>query len=101
MKLDLLFLHLRVALAAKNRAVFAGTERNIGVCATAVAGCGKHLAVGAGSILALIAAALASLGLVHEASFSIEFLFTSGEDEFRSTFFTGQSLVCVHFCYLA
>jgi hypothetical protein len=78
----LLFLHLSVALAAINRAVFAGTEGNLRVSATAVAGRGEHLAVRAGCVLALVTASLASLGLVHEASLSVELLLTSGEDEF-------------------
>ena len=97
----LLFLHFGIALAAIYRAVFSGTERNFRF-GTAGSACGcEHLAVGASAVLAGIATNLASLRLIHETSFSIEFLFTGGESKFRSTFFAVERFVLVHSFNLA
>lgn len=48
------------------------------------------------SILSLLAAFLASLGLVLEALFCIEFLFACSEYKFLSAFLADQSFVLVH-----
>jgi hypothetical protein len=48
------------------------------------------------SILAILAAGLASLGLVLESLFSIKFLFACSEYEFFSAFLAYQCLVSVH-----
>jgi hypothetical protein len=84
---DLLFLHFGVAFAALNGTVFSGTERHFRFGATGRAGGREHFAVGSCAVLSCVAAGLAPLGLVDEASLSVEFLFTGGENEFRSTFF--------------
>ena len=74
-KLLLLF-HCRVARAAIYRSVLAGLERNFCFTAAFSACRCEEFSCGTSCILSGIAAALASLGLVLEASFSVEFLFT-------------------------
>ena len=100
-ELFLLLLHLGEALRAVDRAVLTGLEGDPGLTAAVGADSGVHLALGAGVVLAGVAAGLAALGLVDEASLSVELLFTSGENELGSTFFACECFVLVHFDNLA
>ena len=89
------FLHLSEALAAVNRTVLTGTERNLAGLAAVGAYSVKHLSLGAGIVLAGISALSASLRLVLEALLCIELLLTSGEYELLAALFAYQCLVCV------
>ena len=76
------------AIVAVNGTICAGFERNLAffsaVCAYSI----KHGAVAATCVFfASLTASFATLGLVCEALFSIEFLFTGGENEFLSAIF--------------
>ena len=95
------FLHLSEALAAVNRTVLTGTERNLAGLAAVGAYSVKHLSLGAGIVLAGISALSASLRLVLEALLCIELLLTSGEYELLAALFAYQCLVCVHSFYLS
>ena len=79
--------HLSEALAAENGTVGLGLEGNLCVAAAACAGSGEELTGAAGSVLAGITAVLASLGLVLEATLSVECLLTSGEHELIAAVF--------------
>ena len=94
------FLHLCKALAAVDRTVFAGLERNASFFAACCAGSGVHLAGATAGVLAGITAGFAALGLVLEATACIEFLLTGGKYKFFAAIFAYQSLVFVHFGYL-
>ena len=82
-----LALHASEAIAAVNGTVGLGLKRNLCFAAAVGAGCSEELSGATGSVLAGIAAGLAALGLILEAAFCVEFLFTSGENEFSTTFF--------------
>ena len=69
------------AVAAVNRTIALGLERNLGLAAAGSASSGEQLAGGAGSVLAGSTASLALLGLVLEAAGSVELLLTGGENE--------------------
>ena len=86
----LLLLHSCEAFGAVYRSVVAGLEGNLSFLTALSTYSGKHFSflTFAGSILSLVAACLASLGFVLEALFCVEFLFTSGENEFVATFLT-------------
>jgi hypothetical protein len=93
--------HFSIAVAAINRSVVAGLERNLRFFSASCA-CGREeLTGGLGRIFLCVAAGLASLRLVLEALFSIEFLFSGCENEFRSAILAYQCLVLIHVCYLA
>lgn len=81
--------HLRKALAAINRAIFAGLKGDSCLFSAGSANRGIHLSLRLRSIaiLASLTAFSASLGLVLEAFFSIEFLFTGSENEFLAAVF--------------
>ena len=79
--------HLSEALAAENGTVGLGLEGNLGFAAAASAGSGEELTGATGSVLASIAAGLAALGLVLEATLSVECLLTGGENEFVAALF--------------
>lgn len=83
----LFFVHLSKALAAINRAVFSWLERNLCLFAAACANSGEHLSVRFFAGLAGVAAGFASLRLVLESFFSVEFLLASSENELGSAFF--------------
>ena len=72
------------ALAAKYRSVGAGLERNTSYAATLCASSLEELSLGLACILLLVAACLASLGLVLESLLCIESLLTCGKYEFFS-----------------
>ena len=79
--------HLSEALAAENGTVRLGLEGNLCFAAAASAGSSEELTGAAGSVLAGITAVLASLGLVLEATLSVESLLTSGEHELIAAIF--------------
>lgn len=83
----LFFSHLCKAIAAVNRAIFAGLERNFRLAAAGCTSSCEHLSLRSVLVFAGVAARFASLGLVFEASLCVEFLLTSGENEFVATFF--------------
>ena len=100
MAFDLLFrvFSLGETIAAVDRTVFAGLEGNLGFLAAGSADGGEHFTLGLGGVLAGVTASFASLGLVLETLFSIEFLLTGGEHKFLAAFFAHESLVFVHCC---
>ena len=98
---SLFLLHFSVAFAAVNRSVVGGLEGNTSFLAALVTSGGEEFLLGLASVLALIAACLASLGLVLEALFCIEFLFTGSENEIVSAVLALQCDVLIHVCYLA
>ena len=73
--------HLSEALAAVHRTVGLGLERNLCLTTAACAGSSEELTGTTGAVLASVAAALAALGLVLEATLSVELLLTGGEHE--------------------
>ena len=81
-----LALHASEAIAAVNGTIGLGLEGNLGLAAAGSAGSGEILSGAASCVLASIAAGLAALGLILEASFSIEFLLTGSENEFCAAF---------------
>ena len=96
----LLTLHSGEAFAAIYRAVFPGQERNLGFGAAIGADSVMHftrgIAVVTGSLASLTAIA-ATGGFILETLFSVEFLFTSREDEFLATVTAYQRFVLIHF----
>ena len=83
----LLLLHSCIAVAAVYGSVAVGLEGNLSFF-TAVSACGgEEFSCGLCSVLSCIAAGFASLGLVLEAFFCIEFLFTGCENEFVTAIF--------------
>ena len=78
--------HASKALAAVNGSVRLGFEGNLRLATASSAGSGEILTGTAGSVLASIAAGLAALGLILEASFGVELLLTGGENELGATF---------------
>ena len=75
------------ALAAVNRTIGLGLKGNLCLAAAGCAGSGEELTGTAGSSLASVTAALAALGLVLEASLSVELLLTSREHELVAALF--------------
>jgi len=75
-------LHASEAIAAVNGTIGLGLEGNLGLAAAGSAGSGEILSGTTSCVLASVAASLAALGLILEASFSIELLLTGGENEF-------------------
>ena len=88
-------LSLGEAFAAVHRTVAAGLEGDLGLLAAFRTDSGIHFATDA-AILAGVTAGLASLRLVGETFFSVEFLFAGSKGEFGAAFFAGESLVFVH-----
>jgi len=87
------FAHTGEAVAAIDRTVGLGFEGDFGFAAAFGAYRGKEFAGGAGSVLAVVAAAFAALGFIHESALGIEFLFADREDEILAALFAFQSLV--------
>ena len=79
--------HLSEALAAVYGTVGLGLEGNLCLAAAACAGSGEELTGATGVVLASITASLAALGLILEAALCVEFLLTSGENEFAAALF--------------
>ena len=82
-----LLTHLGEALAAIDRTVGLGLERNLGLAAASCADCGEVLTGATSGVLASVTACLAALGLILEAALCVEFLLTSGENELLTTLF--------------
>ena len=93
--------HLSEALAAEHGTVGLGLEGNLSLATATGASSGEELTGSAGSVLASITASLATLGLVLEATLSIESLFAGGEHELIATLFANQILIFVHCFYLS
>ena len=94
-------LHRGEAFAAINRPVFPGQEGNLRLGAAVRTNRVVHFpgsAIVAGSLMGLTALTAAG-GLILEALFSVEFLFTGCEHEFLATVTAHQRLVLIHvFC---
>jgi hypothetical protein len=88
--------HLSEALAAEHGTIGLGLEGNLSLATATSAGSGEELTGTTGSILAGITAVLATLGLILEATLSVKFLLTGGENKFSATFFAYQGLVLEH-----
>jgi hypothetical protein len=82
-----LTLHLCKALAAIHRTIVLRFEGNFRLSAASCANGREHLSGLLGRIFSGITAYFATLGLVHEASLSVEFLLTGSEHEFGSALF--------------
>jgi hypothetical protein len=83
----LLSAHLGEALAAVDRTVGLGLERNLGLAAASCADCGEVLTGATSGVLASVAAGLAALGLVLEAALRVELLLTGSEHELFAALF--------------
>ena len=94
-------LHLCKAIAAVNRTIISGLERHLCLAAAGSAGSGEELTGSASIVLACVTASLAALGLVLEATLSVELLLTGGENELAAALFTSQFLIFVHCVYLS
>ena len=93
--------HLSEALAAEHGTVGLGLEGNLSLAAATGAGSGEELTGATGGVLASITAVLAALGLVLEATLSVESLLASGEHELIAALFANQILIFVHCFYLS
>ena len=90
---------LAEAVAAVNRTVGTGLERNFAGLAATCADRIIHLTVAAATGRALLtgrAAVLATLGLIGETLFRVEFLLAGGEGEALSAIFADDGLVAEH-----
>ena len=96
MALLALVAHLSEALAAEHGTVGLGLEGNLSLAAATGAGSGEELTGATGGVLASITAVLAALGLVLEATLSVEFLLAGSENEFVAALFANSSLIFVH-----
>ena len=85
--LSALLSHLSEALAAVDGTVRLGLERNLCLTTASGASSGKELAGTARSVLAIVAAALATLGLILETALSVKLLLASGKNELVTTLF--------------
>ena len=79
--------HLCKALAAVHRTVSLGLKGNTGFLAAGGAGSGEELSGATYSVLASVTAGLAALRLILEASLSVEFLLSGGENELVAALF--------------
>ena len=99
-QLQSVLLHLSEALAAVDRTVCTGLERNFAGTAAGSAYSVKHLALAAlavvGSTFAGITAGFAALRLIGEALFSKKLLLVGGEGEFLSAIFADDRFVLEH-----
>lgn len=86
------------AIAAVDRAVFTGLERNLAGLSAFSADCVEHLAGLAVTSCALTCstACLATLRLIGKALFSVKFLLSGSEGEFLSAILADERLVSVH-----
>ena len=86
------------ALAAINGSVAGRLECELSLAAALATSSDEVLALALFSILLLIAASLAALGLVLEALLSIESLFAGGKYELLSAISAGKSDILVYYC---
>jgi hypothetical protein len=84
------------ALAAINGSVAGGLECELCLTAALATGSDKVLTLASLSILFLVAASLAALGLILEALFSVESLFAGCEYKLRSAISAGQGDILVN-----
>ena len=90
-------LQLRVAFAAVNRSVGSRLEGDFGLFAASGADGGEKLTLRlAAGGLSGVAAFLASLRLVLEASLGVELLLAGGKDEFLAAFLALECFVLIH-----
>ena len=82
-----LLAHLGEAVAAVNGTIGLGLEGNLSLATASGAGSSEILAGATGGVLAGITAGLAALGLVLEATLSVELLLTGGEHELVAALF--------------
>ena len=80
-------LHLSEALAAEYGTVGLGLEGNLSLTAATGAGSSEELTGATAGVLASVTAGLAALGLVLEATLSVELLLTGSENEFVAALF--------------
>jgi hypothetical protein len=92
----LLALDAGKALRAIHGTIGLGLERNASFLTTACADGSEILMRSARGVLPSIAAALAPLGLILEALFSVELLLACRKHEFLSAVFTNKRLVFKH-----
>lgn len=95
-RLLLAFAHTSEALAAVNRTIGLGLEGDLRLTAASSASGSEVLTGATSSVLAGIAAGLAALGLVLEATLSVELLLTGSEHELLATFLAYECLVFKH-----
>ena len=79
--------HLCKALAAVHRTISLGLKGNTSFLAASSTGSGEELSGTTNSVLSGVTAGLAALGLVLEASLSVEFLLASGKYELVAALF--------------
>ena len=79
--------HFGEAIAAIHRTIGLGLKGNLGLATASGADSGEVLTGTASSVLASVAAGLATLRLILEAALSIEFLLTGGENELVAALF--------------
>ena len=84
------------ALAAIYGSVAGRLESKLRLAAALATCSDEVLALASFSILFLVAASLAALGLILETLFCVESLFISGENEFNTAVLTSESFVVVH-----
>lgn len=94
-------LHCGKALAAVNRSVAGGLERNLGLAAASRAGRHKHFSCSFARVLAIVTAGFASLRLILESLLSIELLLAGSENKLLTAIFALQCDVLVHAFLLA
>ena len=80
--------HLCKALAAVHRTVSLGLKGNTSFLAAGCAGSIEELSGATNGVLASVTASLAALGLVLEASLSVEFLLAGSENELITALFS-------------
>ena len=90
------FSHAREAIAAVDRPVGFRLKGHSGLAAAVGADSGKVLPRPSRRVLSRVAAGLAALGLILEASFCVELLLAGGEHELVAALFAYQCLVFVH-----
>ena len=91
--------HAGEALAAINGTIGLGLERHTGLAAAVGASGSEELTGATDRILTGVAAGLAALGLVLEATLSVEFLLAGSEHELVTAFLAHKSLVFKHCFY--
>ena len=84
------------AIAAINRTVISGLERNFCFASAGSADGREHFLLAGSAIFSGVAAGLASLGFVCEAFFVVEVLFACSKNEFRAAVFANKGFVLKH-----
>jgi len=97
---NILLLHIGEALAAIHRSVIGGLEGNLCFFSAVCAYCDEHFALGFVGALLVVAARLAPLGLVLEASLRVKFLLSGSENELRVAVLADKFFVLIH-CFFS